>query len=45
MSTADVENQLLTGDEIAFIIFDHGLGKNQLTGHDIAKLLGERYVL
>jgi hypothetical protein len=42
MSIADVENQLLTGDEIAFIIFDHDLGKNQLTGHDIAKLLMEK---
>ena len=41
-SMVDVEHQLLTGDQILFVTFDHDLGENQPTGHDIAKLLVEK---
>lgn len=41
-SMIDVKNQLLTGDQVAFVTFDHDLGESQPTGYDIAKLLVEK---
>lgn len=41
-SMTDVKNQLLTGDQVAIVTFDHDLGEGQPTGYDIAKLLVEK---